>query len=96
MNYTLKDAIRIIKSLFSAPLGSYPKGGVESALRVRLNISPNTISLISEHSLTITLRRDTTKWVVIYLGEESYYSSLDEAIFALIEPIIHDEISHRM
>ena len=93
---TLEEAIVIVKSLFSAPLGSFPRGGVESALRVRLNLSPTTITLITERGLSVMLRRDASKWVVVYLENKSTHKSLDEAIFALVAPIIRDEINHRL
>tara|TARA_B100001029_G_C14630204_1_gene218779 strand:+ start:22 stop:309 length:288 start_codon:yes stop_codon:yes gene_type:complete len=93
---TIEEAIAIIKRLFSAPLGSFPRGGVESALRVRLNIAPTSITLMSEHGLNVMLRRDASKWVVVYLEEKSTHESLEEAIFALVAPIIRDEINHRL
>lgn len=93
---TLDDAKSIIKSLFSAPLGSFPKGGVESSMRVRLSTAPKSITLTSEHGLVVSLQRESIDWVVVYLDEKCYYESLDEAIFKLIEPIIRDEISHRL
>lgn len=93
---TLEEAIVIVKSLFSAPLGSFPKGGVESSMRVRLSTSPTTITLTSEHGLVVSLQRESIDWVILHLGEKSHYESLDEAIFKLIEPIIRDEISHRL
>ena len=96
MNHTFKDALKVVKSLFSAPLGSFPKGGIETAFRVRLSTTPTSLTIMSEHGLATTLKREPTKWVVIYLGEEHSYTSLDKAIFALVEPIIHDEISHRL
>lgn len=93
---TLNEAIKIVKSLFLAPLGSFPRGGVETALRVRLNLSPTSITLMSEHGLNVMLRRDASEWVVVYLEEKSTHESLEEAIFKLIEPIIRDEINHRL
>lgn len=93
---TLEDALKIVKSLFSAPLGSFPRGGVESALNVKLSTSPTSITLMSEHGLAVTLKRMEKTWSVIFLGEEHFYSSLDKAIYAMLEPIIQDEISHRL
>ena len=93
---TIEEAIDIVKSLFSAPLGSFPKGGLESSMRVRLSVAPKSITLTSEHGLVVSLQRDSIDWVVIHLGEKSHYESLDVAIFKLIEPIIRDEISHRL
>ena len=93
---TIEEAIVIVKSLFSAPLGSFPRGGVESALRVRLNIAPSSITLMSEHGLNVMLRRDASEWIVAYLEEKSTHESLEEAIFALVSPIIRDEINHRL
>jgi hypothetical protein len=58
---TLEEAIVIVKSLFSAPLGSFPKGGVESSLRVRLSTSPTTITLISENELSVSLSLKSDK-----------------------------------
>ncbi len=92
---THKEAGDIIKSLFSAPLGSFPRGGIQSALNVRISSTPNSTTLTSEHGLSVTLKR-SEDWVVIFLGEESHYPSLDKALFAMIEPILHDEISHRL
>jgi hypothetical protein len=93
---TLNEAIKIVKSLFSAPLGSFPRGGVETALRVRLNLSPTSITLITERGLSVVLRRDASEWVVVYLENKSTHESLDEAIFALVEPVLRDEISLRV
>lgn len=92
----LNEAIVIVKSLFSAPLGSFPRGGVESSLRVRLSTSPTTITLISEHGLSVSLSLCKDNWVVRYLDVERTFDGLDEAIFALIEPILRLEISTRL
>ena len=89
---TLNEAITIIKSLFSAPLGSFPKGGVESALRVRLSSSPSSITLLSARGLSISLRVEEDKWEV----EGHTYDHLEDAIYALIKPIILEEISARL
>jgi hypothetical protein len=96
MMRTLNEAIVIVKSLFSAPLGSFPKGGVESSLRVRLSTSPTTITLISEHDLSVSLSLKSDKWVVRYLDVEKPFDDLGDAIFALVEPIIRIDISHRL
>ena len=93
---TLEEALIVVKSLFSAPIGSFPKGGVESALRVRLSTSPTSITLTGEHGSVVTLQRESIDWVVITHGEKSYYESLDQAIFKLVEPIIRSEIKHHL
>lgn len=93
---TLNEAIVVVKSLFSAPLGSFPRGGVESSMRVRLSTSPTTLTLISEHDLSVSLSRGEDKWVVRYLDVERSFGDLEEAIFALIEPIIRIEVSRRL
>ena len=93
---TLEEALKIVRSLFSAPLGSFPRGGVESALNVKLSTSPTSITIVSEHGLAVTLKRMERTWSVIFLGEEHFHSSLDRAIYAMLEPIIQDEISHRL
>lgn len=91
-----EEAIKIVKSLFSAPIGSFPRGGIESALNVKLSTSPKSIVLTSEHGLVITLKRHEDYWSVIFLDQEHKCTSLDKALYILIEPIIHDEISHRL
>lgn len=93
---TLEEAIVIVKSLFSAPLGSFPKGGVESSMRVRLSSSPTTLTLISEHDLSVSLSQKSNKWVVHYLDVERTFDDLGDAVFALVEPIIRMEISSRL
>lgn len=93
---TIEEAIVIVKSLFSAPLGSFPRGGVENALRVSLSIAPTSITLTGEHGLVVSLQQETIGWAITSLDEKSYYESLEVAIFKLIEPIIRDEISHRL
>lgn len=92
---TLKEATNIIKSLFSSPLGSFPRGGVETALNVKISSTPSSITLTSEHGLAVTLKCKDD-WVVIFLGQEHHYTSLDKALYAMIDPIIKDEISHRL
>jgi len=93
---TLNEAIVIVKSLFSAPLGSFPKGGIESSMRVRLSTSPTTLTLMSEHDLSVSLSQKSGKWVVHYLDVERTFDELEDAIFALVEPIIRMEISSRL
>jgi len=93
---TLNEAIVIVKSLFSAPLGSFPKGGIESSLRVRLSTSPTTLTLISEHDLSVSLSRGEDKWIVHYLDVERTFDDLGDAVFALVEPIIRVEVSKRL
>ena len=92
---TQEEALKIVKSLFSSPLGSFPRGGIESALNVRLSSSPKSITLTSIHGLVISLKREED-WVVSFLGEERHYPSLDRALYAVVEPILDDEISHRL
>jgi hypothetical protein len=93
---TLNEAIVIVKSLFSAPLGSFPRGGIESSMRVRLSTSPTTLTLMSEHDLSVSLSQKSGKWVVKYLDLERSFDELEDAIFALVEPIIRMEISSRL
>jgi hypothetical protein len=93
---TLNEAIVVIKSVFSAPLGSFPRGGIENSLRVRLSTSPTTLTLISEHDLSVSLSRGKEKWIVRYLDVDRSFDDLEDAIFALIEPIIRLEISSRL
>jgi hypothetical protein len=93
---TLNEAIVIVKSLFSAPLGSFPRGGVESSLRVRLSTSPTTLTLMSEHGLSSSLSQGKGNWVVRYLDVERTFDDLGDAIFALIEPIVRAEISSHL
>jgi hypothetical protein len=92
---TLNEAKKIIKSLFAAPLGSFPRGGIETALKVKINTTPRSITLVSEHGLAVTLKCEED-WVVIFLGEEHHFPALDQALYAMIDPIIKDEISHRL
>lgn len=92
----LEDALKVVKSLFSAPLGSFPRGGVEMALNVRLSTSPTSITLISEYGLSVKLKRSENIWLVIFLDDSHEYPSLDQAVYAMLEPIIQDEISHRL
>jgi hypothetical protein len=93
---TIQEAKTIVKSLFSAPLGSFPRCGVESALRVRLSTYPTSITLTNEHGLVVSLHRESIDWVVICLEEKSHYDSLEEAIFRLVEPIIRCEITNKV
>ena len=94
--HTIEEAVKVVKSLFSAPIGSFPRGGIETALNVHLNTSPTFIKITTEHGLEITLKKKNDLWTVLFLDELKTFKALDEALYYVVEPIIHDEISHRL
>ena len=88
-----KELYLLLKSLFSAPLGSFPIGGLESSLKVSVGVSPYEIWLTSQHtSLRTTLKLEAQH----YLVEDVQYTTLNDALLALITPHIKAEINSRL
>lgn len=94
--HTIKDALNAVKELFALPLGYFPRGGVERSLNVKISTSPNMVILTSRHGLVVNLRLSEEGWSVVHLGEEIYCSSLEEAIYQMISPIVKDEIKRNL
>ena len=94
---TIKEIDTILKSIFSAPLGCYPKGGVVPSFRLTKSTSPSFITLTTEKKEWGRLKLGKG----VYLVEHSFnsvtseHTEVREAITSLLTPFLHEEIERK-
>lgn len=94
MKTDVMSITKSIESLFRAPLGVFPRGGLSSSLRLTVNKSPNSITLTTSRGLVLSLRSRSDSYIV-WDGEiERSYESLQEAVLELLIPVLEEEIKH--
>lgn len=94
-----KKEITAIKNLFCLPLGSFPRGGVDSSLNVKLTSKPSSLILTSKADSTFSISKKGNIYTVIteINGEvnESHTSDFVEAVKLLTTPILVEEIESK-
>ena len=97
---TIQEVKKIIKSIYVAPLGSFPKGGIETSLKVSVSSSPKFITLRDKGGSLSTFSIANEKYCVSSTIEESItlseHDDLQEALEALILPLVKQEIKVRL
>lgn len=84
-----------LESMFSAPYGTYPKGGIVSSLRLTLTKSHTKLTITTNKKLELTLTKNNSVFIV-WDGEiATEYDTLNEAILELLIPILEEEIRDR-
>ena len=93
-----REEIKILKSIYTAPLGSFPKGGIESSFKVKVISHPNKITLKNKH-FSNTIYKEDDEYIILIernnLSERKTTDNFQEAIFLLLEPFIKQEIKNR-
>ena len=94
-----KKEITAIKNLFCLPLGSFPRGGVDSSLNVRLTSKPNSLVLTSKSNSAFSISKIgdlyTVKAEINGEVKEAQTSDFVEAVKLLITPILEEEIESK-
>jgi hypothetical protein len=90
----MHEAKKKIARLFQSPLGFFPRGGLESSLKVKISSSPNWVKVV-KGDLEMTISFQPSGWLVYQSGQdnEETYESLEEAVEALLVPFLRQEIS---
>jgi|11_taG_2_1085331.scaffolds.fasta_scaffold24998_2 hypothetical protein len=83
-----------VESLFSSPLGVFPRGGLASSLRLTVNKSPSKITLTTSRGLSVSLSALSDVYVVWDGEVERVFESLQEAVLELLIPVLEEEIKH--
>lgn len=95
---TIKEIDQILSAIFSAPLGSFPRGCVVSSFRLTKSTSPSFILLTTERKKwgRLSLTKNT------YIIEHSFtsitfkHTEIREAITSLLTPFLHEEIKEKI
>jgi len=95
---TTKEIDQILKSIFSAPLGCFPRGGVLSSFRLTKSTSPSFILLTTERKEWGRLKLGKDTYIVehSFSTEKSEYTEIKEAIISLLTPFLHEEINYKI
>lgn len=90
----MHEVEKSLAKLFQSPLGFFPRGGLESSLKVKISSSPNWVKVV-KGDLEMTISFQLTGWVVYQSGQDNaeVYGSLEEAVEALLVPFLRQEIS---
>lgn len=84
-----------LESMFQAPVGTYPKGGIISSLRLELSKSKSKLKITSSRSLEVVLSKENEVFIV-WDGEiATEYDTIREAVLELLIPILEEEIRYR-
>lgn len=89
------DVAKQLESMFSAPYGTYPKGGIVSSLRLTLLKSHTKLVITTSKNSVLKLTEENGVFIV-WDGEiATEYDTLNEAVLELLIPIIEEEIRDR-
>jgi hypothetical protein len=83
-----------VESLFSPPLGVFPRGGLASSLNITVNKSPSKLTLTTSRGLALWLSARSDGYVVWDGEVERVFESLHEAVLELLIPVLEEEIKH--
>ena len=94
---TIKEIDTILKSIFSAPLGCYPKGGVVPSFRLTKSTSPSFITLTTEKKEWGRLKLGDGVYIVehSFTPLTSEHTEVREALLSLLTPFLHEEIKQK-
>lgn len=90
----IKEIEKILSTIFSAPLGSFPRGGVVSSFRLTKSSSPSFILLTTEKKEwgRLSLAKDTYVIEHSFTSNKSEHTEIREAIISLLTPFLHEEV----
>ena len=96
----IKEVDQILSSIFSAPFGSFPKGGVLLSFRLTKSSFPSFILLSSERKEWGKLKIGKENYIVehspLLSSTKSEHTELREAIISLLTPFLHEEINYKV
>ena len=94
----IKEIDQILSTIFSAPLGSFPRGGVVSSFRLTKCSSPSFILLTTEKKEwgRLSLGKETYIIEHSFTSSKSEYTELRSAIISLLTPFLHEEIKDKV
>jgi len=90
------EEIEAIKSLFDLPLGSFPRGGIASSLKVKVISMPNALTLRNKSGSSFSITKENQNYLVCIersgVVERFETSDFVEAVKHLTTPILIEEI----
>jgi len=94
---TSLELLKMIKSICQAPLGSFPRGGITSSLRVTLAMTPNSVTLKDKKGESVVIRIvGDDKFNVEAssgLGGHSLIEcDIERALIFAVDSIVHEEV----
>ena len=87
---------KILKSLFTSPIGTFPTGGIETSMGIKLTYTPKKIILEGKGGISSAIYKQEELWKVNVEGDITSFITLDEALFELLKPYLQNEISIRI
>ena len=97
---TTPEIAEILKSLYTAPLGCFPKGGLETNLKLKVCTAPYFITLTDIEGNNSTLNINGDEYVVTQSIDEgsstSKHKELQEALESLLFPFVSQEIKRKL
>jgi len=95
---TIKEVDQILNSIFSAPLGCFPKGGVLPSFRLTKSSSPSFILLTTERKEWGRLKLSKETYIIehSFVSIKSEHTEIREAIISLLTPFLHEEINYKV
>ncbi len=94
---TSLELLKIIKSIYESPIGSFPRGGIASALRISISMTPTSVTLKDKKDEWVTLKIiEADKFNVDLssgLGSHSLIETdLESALIFALDSLVHEEI----
>tara|TARA_B000000557_G_C20442711_1_gene303738 strand:+ start:76 stop:516 length:441 start_codon:yes stop_codon:yes gene_type:complete len=97
---TISEVAVVLKSLYTAPLGCFPRGGLESSLKLKVCTAPYFLTLTDVEGNNSTLNVDGEHYVVTQSidGDSSIskHKDLQEALESLLFPFVAQEIKRKL
>ena len=97
---TIPEVTAILKSLYTAPLGCFPRGGLETSLKLKVCTAPYFITLTDIEGNNSTFSIDGDHYVVTQSvdGDSSIskHEELQEALGSLLYPFVAQEIKRKL
>jgi len=87
-----RDVIKLVKSIFASPVGTIPRGGIETSLQVRFVSSPSKITLINKRRVEFSIAEEDGIWIV---NGTSRHDNLRDSLVDLTNSIVLDEIDSK-
>tara|TARA_B100000424_G_scaffold156512_1_gene119643 strand:+ start:215 stop:526 length:312 start_codon:yes stop_codon:yes gene_type:complete len=90
----------IIKSLYTAPLGCFPRGGLETSLKLKVCTAPYFITLTDIEGNNSTLTVNENEYIVTQSidggSSISKHKELQDALETLLCPFVAQEIKRKL
>lgn len=93
---TGKELLEIVSSVYRAPLGVFPRGGLASSMKVSISSAPTSVTLTNDIGENATLSSEEHGFRVYpcpkFNQESQSFESLEEALFFLLRLFLRSEV----